>query len=146
MRVFFVGVLALLLIGCATPKPIHFYDLENGTRLTGQIDDFSNEVSVTLHDGETLHGEFQQFPGGHVVSGFTQTDFSGSTDMGMNEFSGQSQSTSSGYAMSTQHKGHAILHGQDGYIMELMFTFNPFVDHGYGVARDSEGNKYRVKF
>lgn len=125
---------------------MHFYDLESGTRLTGELNDFSNEISVTLPDGEKLQGEYRQFSGGHIVSGTTQTDFSGSTDMGMNDFSGQSQSTSSGYTMSTQHKGHAILHGDDGYIMELMFTFNPFVDHGYGVARDSEGNKYRVKF
>jgi hypothetical protein len=48
MRVFFAGVLALFLVGCTHPQPMHFYDLESGTRLTNELNDFSNEVSVTL--------------------------------------------------------------------------------------------------
>jgi hypothetical protein len=140
-------VLLIFAAGCSYTKPMTLYDFGPGPNLTGTFNDQTNKVTVTLYDGRKLKGEFTEFSGDSMSLAFTNQQFSGQFEGdNFQSFSGQSSSTTPIYHMSPQHKGHAILEGRDGYIMELVFVYNVYTDHGYGKARDSKGRTYRVKF
>ena len=97
----------------------------------------NGKISLTLPDGEFCEGEWSVTAG--VAVGYTSGTLFGT--YGSVYGSGMSVSTSGGTNM-----GQAMLVGERGTTIEVEFRVGSGTANGFGFAKDSNGNVYKVLF
>ncbi len=122
--------LALSLLAACSHQ-IRFIATADGTTLTGTHDIWRQTIAVTLPSGARLEGPYQTLTTGAIGEGSL--------------FFGVNVAELLGRHMSGQVHGYARLIGPEGTVLELVFALE-WIGRGYGVARTSLGDEYRVVF
>lgn len=123
-------LILILLIGCV--RQVKLVDFNDGTTITGEYNTASKAVSITLPSGEVVRGEYVTLTSATI--GF------GSLFYGAN--------IGSMFAMGVggSSNGYAILTGDKGTVMEVIFSYSEWTGRGFGVAKTNKGAEYRVMF
>lgn len=122
--------LALLLLAACSSR-VQFIATADGTTLTGAHDAWRQTIAVTLPSGARLEGSYQFLTTGAIGEGSL--------------FFGANVAELLGRHMSGRMHGYARLTGQEGTVLEIVFALE-WMGRGYGVARTSLGDEYRVVF
>jgi hypothetical protein len=134
-----IGIV-FLFYGC--PSTARLYKLD-----TADIIHLNFKISVSGHgkitgklpNGKELVGEYSTLPEGITSKGTGDASAVGSGDYAW--------ATAQGFSFSEPNVkyGSATLKG-DGLLIEIVYAALAWTSHGYGVGRDNQGGKYRVKF
>lgn len=131
----------LILIAClflltSCGYGVKFMDLSGGSPAYGDYNTFTKKITVTLPSGERFRGRY--FPldvndlGARQGSLFSRVDVS--TYLGL-----------TGPAKGWKD-WRAVLKGDRGGTMEVIFRYDSSRNTGYGAARTENGGEYRVLF
>jgi hypothetical protein len=136
-------VLALMICGFATEKPLEFTNFKTGETLHGMAYRSHRKIEVTMPDGELLVGKWSSIRNDSVSAGFGSATAAG----------GGSTATafgnSMGYSTGGPGSAYAILKStKPGSILAMEFTasFDSMTGHGYGQARTNDGRDWKVVF
>lgn len=122
-------LIALLLAACT--RPVQFVDLQNGASLTGTHSLWFRSITVSLPTGETVTGTYTKLT---------------ASDMGPGSlFFGANAGELLGLHAIERVYGYARMTGEQGSVVEMIVT-SDWLGHGYGVARTSGKEEYRVTF
>jgi len=122
-------LIALLLVACA--RTVELVNLETGSVLTGVHSLWNRSIVISLPAGETVTG--------------TATKLT-TTEIGPESlFFGANAGELLGPHAAERVYGYARLNGEEGTVMEIIFV-SDWLGHGYGVARTSRREEYRVTF
>jgi hypothetical protein len=130
MRKFLVILILLVLIGCV--REVKLVDFNDGTTIIGEYNKATKTVTITLPSGEVLKGEYVALT--NATIGY------GSLFYGANVGSMLSVGTGG------SSNGYALLTGDKGTVMEIIFSYSEWTGHGFGTARTNKGTEYRVMF
>jgi len=122
--------LALLLLSACSHQ-VQFIKNADGTTLTGAHHIWQRTIAVTLPSGESLEGSYEPLSTGTIGEGSL--------------FFGANIAALLGTHMSGRFHGYARLTGSQGTVLEIVFAFE-WIGRGYGIARTSLGDEYRVAF
>jgi hypothetical protein len=111
---------------------VKFVRFSDGTTILGKYNEANREVEVTLPSGETLRGQY--------VSLTNATIGYGSLFYGANI--GSMLTVGAGGSSN----GYALLTGNKGTIMEIIYSYSEWTGHGFGIAKTNKGDEYRVMF
>ncbi|TAJ07180.1 MAG: hypothetical protein EPO61_14535 [Nitrospirae bacterium] len=103
----------------------------DGTTITGTHDVWHRTITVTLPSGIRLEGPYQPLTTGSIGEGSL--------------FFGANVAELLGRPMSGRMHGYARLTGSERTVLEMVFALE-WIGRGYGVARVSTGEEYRVMF
>jgi len=122
-------LLALPLAACT--RTIELVDLKTGTALEGAHHVWSRSMSVVLPTGETATGTYTKLT---------------TAELGPESlFFGANAGELLGRHAAERVYGYARLQGGQGTVVEIIFA-SDWLGHGYGVARTSTKEEYRVTF
>lgn len=122
-------LIAAGLAGCA--HEIRLVSLSDGTLIKGATKLWDQSVILTLPSGEILEGEF-----------FSLSN----RNLGQDSlFHGANLGAMFGGRVSGRFHGYAYLTGTQGTVVEIIFA-SDWTGHGFGFARTSLGEEYRVSF
>ena len=117
------------LVGCS--HEVRLVSLSDGTLLQGTTKLWDQSVILTLPSGEILEGEFFSLS---------------SRKLGPDSlFYGANLGTMFGGRVSGHFHGYAYLTGTQGTVVEIIFA-SDWTGRGFGFARTSLGEEYRVSF
>ncbi|MGH7259078.1 MAG: hypothetical protein ACREI9_00165 [Nitrospiraceae bacterium] len=122
-------LLALSLAACA--HTIDLVNLKDGSTLSGRHSLWQHSLTVTLPTGETSTGTYTKLTTADIGEGSL--------------FFGANAGELLGRHTAEQIYGYARLTGKGGIVMEIIFA-SDWLGHGYGVARTSLKEEYRVTF
>lgn len=124
------ALLAALLLAACT-RTVELVDLHNGSVLTGTHHFWHRSITVSLPTGETATGSYTKLA---------------TSDIGTESlFFGANAGELLGRHTAERVFGYARLTGERGTVVEIIFAGDWF-GHGYGVARTSLMEEYRVTF
>jgi hypothetical protein len=127
-------LLLAFLSGCVV-HDIHFIHFDTGEVLTGEFQEITRDISVTMPNGELLSGKYSAVSNDSFMFG---TSFG---RVGRTPVFGTSTGVSTGGASSA----YALLKSEKSKLMmELIVSYSG--THGYGEARTNDGREYRVQF
>lgn len=130
MKKVLIIIILLAMLGCV--HNIKFVNPTDGTTIIGEYNTATKTVQVTLPAGESLKGEYVALTNASI--GF------GSLFYGANVGSMLSIGTGG------SSNGYALLTGDKGSVMEIIFSYSEWTGHGFGVAKTNKGDEYRVIF
>jgi hypothetical protein len=122
-------VLALSLAACT--HAIELVNLKDGSTLSGTHSLWHQSLTVALPTGETATGSYTKLTTAEIGEGSL--------------FSGANAGELLGRHTAERVYGYARLTGEGGTVVEIIFASDWF-GHGYGVARTSLKEEYRVTF
>lgn len=122
-------LLALLLVACT--RQVELVNLSNGSVLAGTHRVWDRSMTLALPGGETAQG---------FVTKLTTADI-GKESL----FFGANAGELLGLHRAERIYGYARLAGNRGTVVEIIFA-SDWLGHGYGVARTSSKEEYRVTF
>ena len=122
----------ILLFLSACVHEVKFVNPNSGATIIGEYNTANKIVQVTLPSGETLKGNYVALTNASI--GF------GSLFYGANV--GSMMSIGTGGSSS----GYALLTGDKGTVMEIIFSYSEWTGHGFGIAKTNKGDEYRVMF
>jgi hypothetical protein len=122
-------LIALSLAGCT--RSVELVDLTTGSALAGTHSLWSRSMSVSLRTGETARGTYTKLTTDEIGPGSL--------------FFGANAGELLGRHAAELVYGHARLTGEQGTVVEIIFA-SDWLGHGYGVARTSLKEEYRVTF
>jgi hypothetical protein len=128
-RSLLIALALSLLAACS--HHIQFIGVADGTTITGTHDVWRRTIAVTLPSGVRLEGPYQPLTTGAIGEGSL--------------FFGANIAELLGRPMSGRTHGYARLTGSDSTVLEMVFALE-WIGRGYGVARVSSGEEYRVMF
>ena len=117
------------LVGCA--HEVRLVSLSDGTLIKGTTKLWDQSVILTLPSGEILEGEF-----------FSLSNKKLGPD---SQFYGANLGAMLGGRVSGRFHGYAYLTGTQGAVVEIIFA-SDWTGRGFGFARTSLGEEYRVSF
>lgn len=120
----------IALTGCV--HEIKLVNFSDGTTIIGEYNKASETVVITLPSGEMLKG-------GYVALSNATIGY-GSLFYGANV--GSMLSVGAGGSSN----GYALLTGDKGTVMEIIFSYSEWTSHGFGTAKTNKGAEYRVMF
>ena len=127
-----IVLLLLLIFLSSCVHEVKFVRFSDGTTILGKYNKINKEVEVTLPPGETLKGQYIALT--NATIGY------GSLFYGANI--GSMLTISKG----GRSNGYALLTGDQGTIMEIIFDYSEWSGHGFGIAKTNKGDEYRVMF
>ncbi len=99
-------------------------------------------LRVVLPDGEICTGKHTTIPEGAVASGFRMTFSS--------QLLSSSETLAGGYGRSSnlanKQYGQGLLVGNKGTVIQVEFFSSASSHHGFGLAQDNKGNRYKLVF
>ncbi len=122
-----VASIVLVLSIQSVPHDVKFIKLEDGSIIIGKYIALGKKVEVVFPDGEIFKGEYVAAE--NISTGFLFFPNGIATGIGV---SGGSQ------------PGYALLKGDKGTVMEVIFTHS--LGHGFGEAKTNKGETYKVMF
>lgn len=129
-RIALAGVLVTLLLSACT-RSVELVNLTNGSILAGTHRVWDRSMTVTLPAGETARGLYTKL---------TTADIGGES-----LFFGVNAGELLGRHEAERIYGYARLTGERGTVVEIIFA-SDWLGHGFGVARTSSNEEYRVTF
>jgi hypothetical protein len=128
-RAFLAALMSVLLLACT--HQVTFLNVMDGKVITGQHHLLSRSITLPWSSGETLQGRYTTLTmeeiGEHSL------------------FFGQNLGDLLGRNTSERFYGYARLQGHQGKVVEIVFA-SGWLGHGYGVAKTSDGEEYRISF
>ena len=122
-------LLALLLAACA--RSVELVNLATGSVLAGTHRVWDRSMTIALPTGETARGSYTKLT---------------TADIGAESlFFGANAGELLGLHRAERIYGYARLTGERGTVVEIIFA-SDWLGHGYGVARTSSHEEYRVTF
>jgi hypothetical protein len=122
-------LLALSLAACT--HAIELVNLRDGSTLSGMHSPWRQSLTVALPTGETATGSYTKLTTAEIVESSL--------------FFGANAGELLGRHAAERVYGYARLTGEGGTVVEIIFASDWF-GHGYGVARTSLKEEYRVTF
>ena len=122
-------LLVLSLAACT--HTIELVNLKDGSTLSGRHSLWQHSLTVTLPTGETATGTYTKLTTADIREGSL--------------FFGANAGELLGRHTPERMYGYAWLSGEEGIVMEIIFA-SDWLGHGYGVARTSLKEEYRVTF
>jgi hypothetical protein len=110
---------------------VTFLNVTNGQAITGHHHLLSRSITLPWPSGEMFEGRYTTLT----------TEEIGEHSL----FFGQNLGSLLGRNTWGRFYGHARLQGDQGKIVEMVFA-SGWLGHGYGVARTSDGEEYRISF
>lgn len=117
------------LLGCA--HEIRLVNLSDGATIEGTSKLWDQSVTLTMPSGEIVEGHYVSLSSAKI----------GPDSLFYRANVGQML----GGHVSGRFHGYALLTGQNGTIIEMVFA-SEWTGHGFGVARAGSGEEYRVTF
>jgi len=139
-KILFV-LLTIVLCGCVTTARL--YNLNEASVIYAKFGNYGighAKITAIAPDGEQFEGEYTTLSNMSMSTGFgTASAFSSD-----NYVWAQAQ----GFSFNQPGKqfGSAVIVGDRGTVIEIIYAVDPWTSHGSGVAKDNKGNKYRVQF
>lgn len=126
----FLLILVFPLYGCS--HQIRLVEFQTSKTILGTLDMRDHTIEVKIISGETLRGSWACSSDAQLGAGMLTYQ---------NELASLLTVSGSG-----QHKCYAILTGDTGTVMELMFLHNEmgWSPHGFGAAMTNTGETYRI--
>ena len=123
-------LLIVCLIGCV--KSVKLINPNDGATIIGEYNTLSKSVKITLPSGEILEGEYVALTNASIGYGslFYGTNVGSAISVGAGGSS----------------NGYALLKGDKGTVMEIIFSYSEWTGHGFGTAKTNKGDEYRVMF
>jgi hypothetical protein len=137
--ILFMGIV-FILYGCPSTARLYKLDTAEIIHLNFKIDGTKHgKITGKLPNGKELIGEYNILSGGSTSSGT-----SGANSVDFEEYA---WATAQGFSFNEPNVkyGSATLEG-DGLLIEIVYAVLAWTTHGYGVGRDNQGGRYRVKF
>lgn len=128
-RALLIALTLSLLVACS--QHIQLISTADGSAITGTHNAWRRTIAVTLPSGVRLEGPYQSLT----------TDSIGEGSL----FFGANTAELLGRPMSGRIHGYARLTGSGSTVLEMVFALE-WIGRGYGVARASTGEEYRVMF
>jgi hypothetical protein len=132
--------IASLLFGCTSNARLYKLDTAEIVLLDFKISVMKHgKITGKLPDGKILAGEYSPLPEDIAGKGTSDTSAVGSGDYAW--------ANAQGFYFNEPDVtyGSATLEG-DGLRIEIVYAVLAWTYHGYGVGRDNQGGKYRLKF
>ncbi len=129
-QIAFIALLVALTLTACT-RAVELVDLTTGSALTGTHSLWSRSMAVTLQTGEIATGTYTKLTTAQI----------GPDSL----FFGANAGELLGRHAAERAYGHARLTGGQGTLVEIIFA-SDWLGHGYGVARTSLKEEYRVTF
>ena len=132
--------IAFLLFGCTSTARLYNSETAEVIHLDFKISVSGHgKITGKLPNGKELVGEYSALPGDIASKGTSDASAVGSGDYAW--------ATAQGFYFNEPNVkyGSATLEG-DGIIIEIVYAVLAWTSHGYGVGRDNQGGRYRVKF
>jgi hypothetical protein len=128
----------LCLTGCAS-RQLTLVDFQTGQTLEGVLSQSDRSISVTMPDGEVLHGMFSAVSSASPVY---------ETGIGVSSHHHGGAIFGTGIVLgSGPSKGYALLRSNSSNLMmEINVSYSDWTGHGYGEAVTNDGRKYKVQF
>jgi len=117
------------LLGCA--QEVRLVNLTDGATIEGTSTLWDQSVTLTMPSGEIVEGHYVSLASANI----------GPDSLFYRATVGQML----GGHVSGRFHGYALLTGQNGTIVEMVFA-SEWTGHGFGVARAGSGEEYRVTF
>ncbi len=132
----FAVILIVCAIGCATPRDVKLYHIESGTVITGQIKNAKKTHGhielINPNSGERFVGEYTSIPNDSNSLSYATSRWAKTYGFSFNK--------------PRMIYGQAIIQGNAGTIIEIVYAVDRKTLHGYGVGRDNNGNQYKLHF
>ncbi len=122
-------LIVVALVGCA--HDLRLVNLGTGASAVGTATLWDQSVRVTLPSGEIAEGEFVSLSG--VALGEDSLFYRANLGEML------------GGGVSGRFHGYAYLAGTGGTVIEIVFA-STWTGHGFGFARTSSGEEYRISF
>ncbi len=132
--------IAFLLFGCTSTARLYNLDTADVIHLDFKISVSGHgKITGKLPNGKELVGEYST-----LSEGSTSEGTSGASAVGSE---GYEWATAQGFSFNQPDVkyGSATLVG-DGLLIEIVYAALKWTSHGYGVGRDNQGGRYRVRF
>jgi hypothetical protein len=132
--------IAFLLFGCTETARLYNADTAEIIFLDFKISVKGHgKITGKLPDGKILVGEYSYLP--------EDVPNKETGDAGAVGAEGYEWATAQGFSFNQPDVkyGSATLKG-DGLLIEIVYAVLKWTTHGYGVGRDNQGGRYRVKF
>ncbi len=132
--------IAFLLFGCSSTARLYKADTAEVIYLDFKISVSGHgKITGKLPNGKELVGEYSTLPEDIASKGTSDASAVGSGDYAW--------AIAQGFSFSEPDVkyGSATLEG-DGLLIEIVYAVLAWTSHGYGVGRDNQGGKYRVRF
>lgn len=117
------------LSGCA--HDVQLTNLSDSTQIQGTSTFWNQTVTLTMPSGEVVEGRYEPLTTASIGEGSL--------------FWGSNLGALMGTNTSGRAYGYARLTGSTGTVIEIVFSTD-WTGHGFGVAKTSSGEEYRVMF
>lgn len=155
-------ILPLLSVSCATTRGFQLVRFSDGVTIQGVADRPTRTFTVVMPDGEVLHGRSEILTNATFTMGFatgslsstskavattaTPTGKLAATTTAAGRTTATGTSTGFGIATGGNMDGYALLSGNNGTVMEIVYKVDPNTNHGFGEARTNKGEVYKMFF
>ncbi len=132
-KILFYSVFILVIMTTACTHKFKLHDSSDGLTLTGTYNTATNNVNVVIRSGEKLEGKYVSYANTAITHN--------SLFYGTEVVTKYRVAVSGGASV-----GYAVLLGDRGTVMEIIYQFDKVTGHGFGTAKSNDGKEYRVIF